>query len=548
VLGDLGSYAEVSPTGTGVKVFLRGRWPANWNRRGPVEVYDRGRYFTVTGRRLPQAPPSVNERQAALERFHADGARGVQPAGDNPAVKAIGALDDDLLIQRARQARNGDRFARLWDGDPSGYQSESEADLALCGHLAYWTGRDADRVDRLFRLSGLFRPKWDERRGEETYGQRTIATALNGMAHESNGQAVAGPNGRPAADPEARPEPVLVALADVEAPPVSWLWRHWIPRGAVTVLDGDPGLGKSTISTDLAARASRGWEMPPAGGPCQGAEPAGVLLLSAEDDPARTIRPRLDAAGADVSRVWLLDAMRTGDDERPPVLPWDLDRVAGTIGERDVSLMVIDPMLAYLDGGIDAHRDQDVRRCLHRLQILAQSTGVAILLIRHLNKLAGGPALYRGGGSIGIAGAARSALLVGRHPTDSALGVLAGNKCNLGPMPRSLTFRIEAARDVSRIAWGEATDLTAADILAQPGGRRRQTTAEQCAEAIREMLAAGPMESRQLDDELRQRGYSPRAIRDGRRLALVQPDRSEFGGRCVVRLAPGDGREGEANE
>jgi hypothetical protein len=253
-------------------------------------------------------------------------------------------------------------------------------------------------------------------------------------------------------------------MKNIIAKPVEWLWRHTIPRGAITMLDGDPGLGKSTITTDVAARVSRGWAMPPGGGP-NGSEPAGVLLLSAEDDAATTIRPRLEAAGADLGRVHILDAIRHGDDTAPPVLPWDLPVIEDTMTRLGVALLVIDPFLAFLDGDLDAHKDQDVRRCLHRLKEVAERTRAAIMLVRHLNKLTGGAAIYRGGGSIGITGAARSSLVVGRHPDNPSVCVLAGIKSNLGPLRRSITYSHEPAGDVSRIAWGGECDLAADDIL-----------------------------------------------------------------------------------
>ena len=105
--------------------------------------------------------------------------------------------------------------------------------------------------------------------------------------------------------------PIITNASTIVATPVSWLWKNWIPRGAPTLLDGNPGQGKSTICVDTSARASRGWQMPPLSGPCEGGEPEEVLLLSAEDDPARTIRPRLDAAGADVSKIHIFTAVKT---------------------------------------------------------------------------------------------------------------------------------------------------------------------------------------------------------------------------------------------
>lgn len=244
----------------------------------------------------------------------------------------------------------------------------------------------------------------------------------------------------PPVKPDASPEKARVrnlrvrTLSTVRPQVTAWLWKKYVPLGALTIIDGDPGLGKSTITVDLAARVSKGWRMPPLNGATDLAGPADVLILSAEDVPEQTIRPRLDAAGADLDRIHIVDATAVGEqDERPPILPADVDLVEELAQQRGVKLITVDPFMAYLDGELNAHKDQDVRRCLHRLKMLAEKTGAAVLLVRHLNKLNGGPALYRGGGSIGIAGAARSALLVGRNPAASNQLVLAAAKCNLAP-------------------------------------------------------------------------------------------------------------------
>jgi hypothetical protein len=234
--------------------------------------------------------------------------------------------------------------------------------------------------------------------------------------------------------------PVIKPMAAITLLRTDWLWLHRVPRGALTILDGDPGLGKSTITTDLAARVSRGWNRPPGGGPAEGSKPAGVILLSAEDDNSRTIRPRLEAAGADLNRVHIFEGIRKDDETTPPVLPWDLGFRESAIKEHEVAVVIIDPFLAFLDSGLDAHKDQ---RVLHKMKQLAEDTGVSMVLIRHLNKLTGGSAMYRGGGSIGITGAARSAMLVGRHPDEPSKCVLASVKSNLGPIPKALTYSVE---------------------------------------------------------------------------------------------------------
>ncbi len=217
------------------------------------------------------------------------------------------------------------------------------------------------------------------------------------------------------------PEPgaCVVTLDSVRPEHISWLWPGRLPAGKLVVLDGDPGAGKSTLTLDFAARVSTGSPWPDRT-PC----PAGdVLLLSAEDGLADTIRPRLDAAGADPSRVHALtEVITAGDDgelrSRPPVIPGDLHLAEQVITEHGVRLAVIDVLMAYLSGEVNAHKDQDVRRALHQMSGLAERTGCCILVIRHLNKSGGPNALYRGGGSIGIVGAARAAFIAVADPED----------------------------------------------------------------------------------------------------------------------------------
>jgi hypothetical protein len=185
--------------------------------------------------------------------------------------------------------------------------------------------------------------------------------------------------------------------------------------------------------------------------------------------------------------------------------------------------------MAFLDGELDAHRDQDVRRCMHQLKLLAEKFNVAIVIIRHLNKLNGGPALYRGGGSIGITGAVRAALVVGKNPNNEQQRVLAPVKCNLAAKPKSLLYSIEPFKEVSRLGWMGETDLNADDILVHTGGHKRKTAGEQCADAIRDYLAAGPKESEDMDSWLRQHGHTINAIKGGRRLAGVKAEKVGFG-------------------
>ena len=177
------SYTELSPSGVGVHIIVKAELPAGGRRKGQIEMYDSGRFFTVTGRHLPTTPKEIAERQAEVESLHrklfvfgrrdANGPSAYGPGND---------LSDTEILARARQAANGEAFEMLWAGDASGFASRSEADLALCSRLAFWTGGDPGRVDALFRQSGLYRPKWDERHYGDgrTYGDATIEKALEG--------------------------------------------------------------------------------------------------------------------------------------------------------------------------------------------------------------------------------------------------------------------------------------------------------------------------------------------------------------------------------
>jgi putative DNA primase/helicase len=190
VVGKLDSYTEVSPSGTGLRVFVLGTLSGDGNRadvesaNGHIELYDSDRYLTFTGNHVDETPTQVHARSDELEAVHeeyvADSDEGVEnrnsAASQTPNVDVT--LSDRELLEKARNAANGRKFSRLYDdGDLSRYESHSEADAALCTMLAFWTGGDHSQIDRLFRASALMRPKWDEYRGGQTYGELTIENA-----------------------------------------------------------------------------------------------------------------------------------------------------------------------------------------------------------------------------------------------------------------------------------------------------------------------------------------------------------------------------------
>lgn len=187
IVDRLDSYTEVSPSGTGVHVLLTGSLPEGRNRRGDVELYETARFFTVTGNHIAETPTHVAIRQDALTAIHREY---VQPSSDARSDSESTQsghdedttldLSDDELLSKALNASNGAKFERLWNGDTTGYDSHSEADMALCCLLAFWTGGDRTRMDRLFRRSDLDRPKWDDVHYADgsTYGEKTIERAI----------------------------------------------------------------------------------------------------------------------------------------------------------------------------------------------------------------------------------------------------------------------------------------------------------------------------------------------------------------------------------
>lgn len=333
--------------------------------------------------------------------------------------------------------------------------------------------------------------------------------------------------------------PVNLCMSDVHPEDTTWLWDQWLPEGSLALLDGDPGEGKSTITIDIASRITNGWPMPPYASEDRVYDPGNVLLMSAEDHPAKTIRKRLDAAGADTSRVHCLTGMDGGD--RPPELPRDIATIEDIVAADAVKLVVIDPLMAYLSGQVDSFRDQDVRRVLHRLAIMAERTGASVLLVRHLTKDSSKAAKYRGGGSIGIIGAARSGLLVGTDPDDDSCNVLASSKSNLGPRPTSLRYSVVEAGASSRIEWLGETQATA-DEIGRPdkGQDRGPSKVDRCGDLLRRLLANGPRDAAEVSQLCDAAGFSKRTMMRARKELDVVAKREGFGADGTWQLHLGD--------
>jgi hypothetical protein len=359
----------------------------------------------------------------------------------------------------------------------------------------------------------------------------------------------------------------VVRLSDVEPERVSWLWDGYLPLGKLVTLDGDPGVGKSTVSADIAARVSTGSPMPDGTAPVKGA----VLILSAEDGLADTVRPRLDAAGADPARIITITEIASHSDgrrySRPVSIPGDLPTIERIIRENYVVLVIIDVLMAFLSGEVNSHRDQDVRRALHVLATTADQCGCCVIVLRHLNKAGGGNALYRGGGSIGIIGAARAGFMCGTDPTDDTgkTRVLAPVKANLAEMPPALAYHLvnDDLHGCASVQWDGISEHAAASLLSEPAtedDRDDRSARDEAAGWLTDYLTDNGGEATPGDAKkaAREAGIAPRTLERARLKARVKIKRSGFPARTVwvlggtdspqtrqSRQAPGTGEPGE---
>ena len=342
---------------------------------------------------------------------------------------------------------------------------------------------------------------------------------------------------QPASSSKGRVEPDLLCLADVEARPVPWLWYGRIPLGRLALLVGRPGPGKSFLTCDLAARVSTNAHWPDPG--FDRAPLGDTLLICAEDDPADTIRPRLDAAGADCRRVHLLKATKIlSDDGNERSVAFDLsnvDLIRDALGRLpDCKLVVIDPIGSYLGGRVDAHRDNEVRSTLAPLALLAAERGVAVMLVCHTRKTFASFADDMALGSRAFVGLARSVLHLMADPDDGMRKLLLPGKCNLGAPPPGLAFRIVGSPP--RLDWELApVRLRADDLVARPPDQTAKQRGPQpqarnaAAEWLAELLKDGPMPVVDIREQAKAADLSwPTVRRASEKLGII-PVRQGFG-------------------
>ncbi|MDD3833501.1 MAG: AAA family ATPase, partial [Oscillospiraceae bacterium] len=277
----------------------------------------------------------------------------------------------------------------------------------------------------------------------------------------------------------------LIKMSSVNVEEIKWIWYPFIPYGKVTIIQGDPGEGKTTFILALIALLTKGEPLPEEE---TATEPINVIYQTAEDGLGDTIKPRLLSAGADCDRVLVID-------ENETELTLSDERLEQAINQTGAKLIVLDPLQAYLGEAVDMHRANEIRPIMKRLALLAERTGCAVILVGHMNKMQGGKSSYRGLGSIDFRAAARSVLVVGRVKDEPTLRIVAHDKSSLAPEGKSIAFELNLE---TGFQWKGYCETTVDELLSGRGSLVSKTT--QAENLLKELLADGDIASEEITE------------------------------------------------
>jgi hypothetical protein len=358
---------------------------------------------------------------------------------------------------------------------------------------------------------------------------------LNDMKRD-HGEGFRPPKGQPWSHPENEPGPILVKLSTVTPQAIEWLWKPRIAIGKVSMIAGNPGLGKSLVTLDIAARVSEGTCLPdrPTVLP---ARPGSVILISAEDDIRDTVAPRLIAAGADLQRIEAFQGERYRDGatikERDFCLE-DLRPLREALDRKlNVRLVVIDPVSAFT-GNADTHNNSSVRILLAGLKKCAEQYRVAVLCVSHFNKNEGGQAVNRVTGSLAFTAAVRASYAICKDPNDEGRRLFLPLKVNLAPDEAGLAYRVEQDPESTQpvVAWeSDPVHVKADDALRGYREGQDRTARDDARAWLRELLANGPVPSQEAWDEAGAKGHSRPTVRRAMNELGVQHKKHGFQGR-----------------
>lgn len=314
----------------------------------------------------------------------------------------------------------------------------------------------------------------------------------------------------------------VMSIEDVEEQNVNWLWYPFIPFGKLTIIQGDPGLGKTWLAMQLVAACTNRQELPN----MLPMEPFNVLYQTAEDGYGDTIKPRLRKCGADLSRVKFIV-----EDEKD--LTMTDDRIERAIIENDVKLLILDPLQAYIGADININQSNETRAVLKKISRIAERTGCAIVVIGHLNKNGGSQSTYRGLGSIDIYAAARSVLLVGKVSKEKDLRVVLQLKDSLAPAETPVAFRIVDGK----LVWAGEYEITAEQLMSGSEGTKKETKLGMAERILRKLLTERKlMYVSDLEERLVRQGISARTARDARSKIEKELEYGWDGNKKTVKL------------
>lgn len=424
------------------------------------------------------------------------------------ALRAAGKpIDSVMLMDRLKATGEWDALADLLDpldDGPAHYISTLVGSVPTSANVGHYAGIIREKAaDRLLRNRIMRALEAGDK------GDREKALAIMEAARAEV-----------AAMAETRRQRVrLVNMADVEPRAVKWLWEPYIPMECITLLEGDPKTGKTWVALAVTAAITRGFPLPGEDGSLVAREPGNVLYLTAEDSIDMTLKPRLEKGNADTRRVQAVEGVTENNGRTVvPINMQNLPELDEALERVKPVLIVIDSMMPHLGPKVDPNKAEQIVPVLNGVSRLAEKHGCACLIIRHFKKGPSERALYKGQGTVSIAGVARSILMVGKDPNNPGKNVIVHSACNLAKEGQSQSFAIT---DGGALEWCGTSELSAAELVApeviEQGGSRAEA-----AKFLQEALAHGPRPAVEMVDEATANGITDSTLKRARKSLNIQ--------------------------
>lgn len=540
----LNSYTEISPSGTGLHIFVYGDIPETGRKHTEkgVEIYKSGRYFTVTGNVFGDLKPVEHREAEIMELFDElfpQGGKDQITIDFSPQTHKEPADIDYNLLDKIRASKQGDKFRKLFDyGDITGYPSHSEADLALCNMLAWWCNKDAGLMDHFFRMSGLMRKeKWDRPESTHgTHGNRTIQEAISKCTGgydpetykhdnysvtitESGTEVVTVPGQQ-----KALPKPKslkMVSMASAKEKEPEWLIKGYIPKYQIATMAGDGGSGKTTVWCALAAAVSSGRRAFLLDGDSLSSiftgDPQKVLFFSAEDSYEHVLKRRLRKNGANLENIFSIDIA----DDRFKDIKFNSPFLEALIAEHQPVLVIFDPIQAFIPPELRMGERNAMRSCLAPLVGYGEKYGTTFIIVVHANKQSGVWGRKRMADSADIWDISRSVIMAG-ETDEKPVRYLSHEKSNYSMTADTVLYTIED----EVVKFQSYTDKKDRDFVSAETQTRAAPEKDNAKDLILEYLKNGEKEVKDLDGMIKAQGATTYALRHAKQelkhLGLIQ--------------------------